>query len=92
MSFSKKTIYTKLREEKFDEINKKFYQWYQENYHTRPICLYLNLLNLENWDMFYPENEDSLIIYLKNQGYFEYFSKKEIGNCLSVVRKYLYSF
>jgi len=89
MSYSQVSHYTKIREDRFEEITSKFYDWYLSQYKTRPICLFINLMNLENWDLFLPENENDLIETLRQEGYLEYFPVLEISGCVKVLRKYL---
>jgi hypothetical protein len=73
-------------------IKDNFFGWFTGTYHTYPIALYINLLELSDWNLFQPEREQELVddVYMK-EGYKDYFSMKEFMECIKIMRLYLHS-
>ena len=73
-----------------DRMIEEFFGWYTNTYKTYPIALYVNLLQVSDWNYFQPENEMTLIdeVFYKEK-YSEYFTRLEFNQALQVMRQFI---
>lgn len=73
-----------------DHMMEEFFGWYTNAYKTYPIALYVNLLQVSDWNYFHPENETKLIdeVYYKDK-YSEYFKRQEFLQATEVMRQFI---
>lgn len=73
-----------------DTMMENFFKWYTHTYKMYPLTLYINLIQLSDWNYFHPENEMKLIddIYYKEK-YSEYFTLEEFTRAIRVMRYYI---
>jgi hypothetical protein len=67
-----------------------FFEWHTRIYMRYPIALYINLLQVSDWNYFHPENENTLIkeVYHKEK-YSQYFTTHEFTKAIQVIRHFI---
>lgn len=73
-----------------DRMMNEFFGWYTNTYKTYPIALYVNLLQVSDWNYFQPENEMKLIdeVYYKEK-HSEYLTRLEFNQAAQVMRRFI---
>jgi hypothetical protein len=67
-----------------------FFGWYTRTYMRYPLALYINLLQVSDWNYFHPENKSTVMkeIYYK-QKYSQYFTSQDFSEALQVIRRFI---
>lgn len=67
-----------------------FFQWHTHTYKSYPIALYINLLQVSDWNDFQLENESKTMEHIyRGKKYSQYFTPKEFKSALEVMRYFI---